>query len=102
MLKRQGDILLERVDAAPFDAGGQRVRHEDGVIALGEVTGHAHVLTGDGELVSQRGRLMALVGPEGAEVVHDEHDSLELEEGIWVVHRQTEYVGKGETALAYD
>lgn len=99
LLKRQGDILLERVDReAPV---GQYVRvAEDGVIALGEATGHAHKLVG-GSLVTDRGTMLAVV-PGGGRVVHDEHDTLELEPGVWLVHRQREYVAPGEEAQVYD
>ena len=38
-LKRQGDILLEKVDGVQVT---RRTPVEDGVIARGEVTGHAH------------------------------------------------------------
>lgn len=95
LLKRQGDILLERVDRP---AGGRPI--EDGVIARGETTGHAHRLEG-GTLLQDRGDVLAAV-PEGGKVVHEEHDTLELEPGVWLVHRQTEYLAPGENAAVYD
>lgn len=97
ILKRQGDILLERVQLSG-DVSGWEVK--DGVIARGETTGHAHRLVG-GRLVNERGQ-MTVVAPSGASVAHEEHDTLELEPGIWLVHRQQEYVAPGETVRVYD
>jgi hypothetical protein len=103
MLKRQGDILLEKIDELP-EVGHtpflQRKVVEDKVIARGEVTGHAHKLVG-GVLYSQAGLLYA-VAEAPAEVVHDEHASLELEPGVWLVHNQREYVSPTESAAVYD
>ena len=103
MFKRQGDILLEKIDAIP-DRATDRMRRdvvETGIIAEGEVTGHAHVLKG-GTLYSQAGKLYAVAEASGGTVVHDEHDTLELEEGVWLVHNQTEYVSETERAAVYD
>lgn len=103
MLKRQGDILLEKIDAIPERTTVHQRRDvvEDGVIARGEVTGHAHVLKG-GTLYSQLGRLYAVAEATGGAVVHDEHDALELEEGVWLVHNQTEYASEDERVAVYD
>jgi hypothetical protein len=96
-LKRQGDILLEKVHLAVDPL--KRVV-EDGVIARGEVTGHAHRVEGGVLVHTNRG--MAVVSDGETTVTHDEHSSLELEEGIWLVHRQVEYVGPGEEVGVYD
>ena len=99
VLKRQGDILLELVEKP--DSLVLRGQVEDGVIAQGEVTGHAHKLVG-GELRHGDGGMLALVPASGAVVTHDEHADLELEEGVWLVRTQSEYVGAGEMADVYD
>lgn len=102
MLKRQGDILLEKVNAMPeTDRYARRTEVENGVIAEGEVTGHAHVLKG-GTLYTQLGRMYAVAEVGGGTVVHEEHDTLELEEGVWLVHRQTEYVDENERIQVAD
>lgn len=100
MLVRQGDVLLERLEERPTFTEHARAQ-EDGVIARGEVTGHAHVLIG-GTLRTGQGLMYADVGEDGAKVVHDEHADLELEEGVWLVRRQVEYVGPDETTAVYD
>ena len=103
MLKRQGDILLQKIDSIPEPASIHQRRDVvgTGVIAEGEVTGHAHVLKG-GTLYSQAGKLYAVAEASGGTVVHDEHDTLVLEEGVWLVHNQTEYVSETERAAVYD
>jgi hypothetical protein len=103
ILKRQGDILLEKIDELPDEGATPFLRRKvvtDGVIARGEATGHAHVLRG-ATLFSQGGFLYAVAEAEGA-VVHDEHEDLELEPGVWLVRNQTEYVGEGEQVNVYD
>lgn len=100
MLKRQGDILLEKITAIP-EKITPRMVVEDNVIAKGEVTGHAHVLNG-GTLYMQYGTMYAVVEDGGGQVVHDEHATLELEDGVWLVHNQTEYLSRDETVGVYD
>jgi len=101
ILKRQGDVLLQKVDTHPGYGEGINAR-EDGVIARGEVTGHAHVLTG-GTLISRYGTLFAVVEDGAtARVVHDEHADIELEEGVWLVRTQMEYAGEDGMSAVYD
>jgi len=100
MLKRQGDILFALTIHKTHAPGARKI--EDGVIALGETTGHAHKLEGDATLYSIAGGMTIAVGEAGADVVHEEHDKIELEPGIWIVHRQREYVGPNEEVTVYD
>lgn len=101
VLKRQGDVLLERIgEIATYQMPKGFRKIEDGVIARGETTGHAHVLQGGVLVDSSRGQL-ALV-KEPAKVVHDEHDELEIEPGVWLVRHQIEYGGDGQNVAVYD
>ncbi|MFJ5222628.1 hypothetical protein [Streptomyces sp. NPDC088400] len=102
---RQGDVLIVPVeretvpphltDAAavsgePRDARGRLV------LALGEVTGHAHAVTGPGRLVREQGgdlsAPMFLHLPDGGRVVHEEHAAIPLPKGWFRVVRQREYI----------
>jgi hypothetical protein len=97
---RQGDILIlplgeEAVAAtvlglspAPRDPRGRLV------LALGEVTGHAHAVVGPGELYRSADPLVpaCLHVPSGARVVHEEHGAISLPRGWYRVVRQREYV----------
>lgn len=96
---RQGDVLIVPIaepevppgvaeaPAEPRDARGRMV------LALGEVTGHAHAVLGPGRLVRERGSAGSLLHvPEGGRVVHEEHAAIALPKGWYRVIRQREYV----------
>lgn len=104
---RQGDVLIEQVDSLP--AKGKKRPPENGriILAHGEVTGHAHEIA-DPQLasLSEIETALRLLGDlEGAEkmtqaglvirgdssVVHQEHATIPLARGKYVVRRQREY-----------
>jgi hypothetical protein len=97
---RQGDVLIVPLgeDAVPDHAVGAVSEPRDGrgrlVLALGEVTGHAHAVVGPGRLIREAGVFgpMLLHVPEGARVVHEEHGAISLRKGWYRVVRQREYV----------
>ncbi|MFJ4093945.1 MULTISPECIES: hypothetical protein [Streptomycetaceae] len=96
---RQGDVLLvpvekEAVPARVASLAGQpRDARGRLVLALGEVTGHAHAVVGPGELRREAGPFGAawLHLPEGGRVVHEEHAAIPLPKGWFRVVRQREY-----------
>ncbi len=92
---RQGDVLLlsiatvpGRIKAVPRDAG--RI-----VLAWGEVTGHAHAIRDrEADLFSApetQDRFLRVVAASGVELQHDEHETITLPSGCYVVRRQREY-----------
>ncbi|MBO0915736.1 hypothetical protein OG322_02745 [Streptomyces sp. NBC_01260] len=96
---RQGDVLimaLDKSDVPPslLDAPGE-LRDGRGrlVLALGEVTGHAHAVPGPGRLIREAGVFgpMLLHLPDGGRVVHEEHAVIPLPKGWFRVVRQREY-----------
>ncbi|MEU9056798.1 hypothetical protein AB0D37_41550 [Streptomyces sp. NPDC048384] len=64
------------------------------VLALGEVTGHAHAIVGPGELIREPGPFgpLLLRLPQGGRVVHEEHAAIALPKHWYRVIRQREYV----------
>ncbi|GAA1956831.1 hypothetical protein [Kitasatospora viridis] len=96
---RQGDVLIVPVpeSAAPGPASGFAAQPRDArgrlVLALGEVTGHAHAIVGPGELLREPGPFAPawLHLPEGGRVVHEEHAAIPLPKGWYRVVRQREY-----------
>ncbi|WEH38536.1 hypothetical protein OG233_02865 [Streptomyces sp. NBC_01218] len=97
---RQGDVLIMAVEksevpARLVDAPGE-LRDARGrlVLALGEVTGHAHAVRGPGRLIREAGTFgpMLLHLPDGGRVVHEEHAAITLPKGWFRVVRQREYV----------
>lgn len=63
------------------------------VLALGEVTGHAHAVTGPGDLYRSADSAAPafLHVPSGRRVVHEEHGAIPLPRGWYRVVRQREY-----------
>lgn len=91
---RQGDVFIERVDAAPGKARPVARDGERVILAAGEVTGHHHaVIDRDVELLSvaDEADRWLRVGADGATVVHEEHGPIALEPGIYRVRIQREY-----------
>jgi hypothetical protein len=94
---RQGDVLMVPVQESAVPVGVTRQpRDARGrlVLALGEVTGHAHAVVGPGELLREPGPFAVawLQLPEGGRVVHEEHAAIPLPKGWYRVVRQREYV----------
>ncbi len=96
MLYRQGDVLLKRLDALPLNAVPQPQQAQV-TLALGEVTGHSHVL------VAERGNVIAPFKEQDqvdvaflhimgdAFLKHDEHATLNIPAGTYEIVRQREY-----------
>lgn len=94
-LFRQGDVLLiptklNRRKLSPVTRENGRL-----VLADGEATGHAHMIVDESaELVTADGaaELFLLVhGPGPVELVHEEHDTIQVPPGEYEVRRQREY-----------
>lgn len=110
---RQGDVVLVAVMSLPTT---RKPRESDGgpvVLALGEQTGHAHVIPKgavqfDAENATEAAQqLLASVGltvevteqnaptfievPSDAAIVHEEHGTIELPAGKYVKLQQREY-----------
>ena len=82
---RQGDLLIKKVTDEP-----KNEKHKELVLALGEMTGHSHrlvaemdsVILGDKTLFSIKGK---------AKLVHQEHDTISLSEGTYMVINEREH-----------
>ena len=89
---RQGDVLLIPVDQVP--AQSIPVAHPAGraTLALGEATGHAHVVVGD-ERVTMREWMSDryVVLARNAQLVHEEHAAIPVCPGAYLVVLQREY-----------
>lgn len=62
----QGDVQFKQVEKLP--TGAKKVSNRP--IAYGEHSGHQHVLTGDVEMFEIDGKLVAVVGGDGARLQH--------------------------------
>ncbi|MGI5148800.1 hypothetical protein ACQEVC_20870 [Plantactinospora sp. CA-294935] len=95
---RQGDVLVEAIDPATLP-GGLVPAGRDGrgrlVLARGEATGHAHVVTGSGltawALPDQVEPAFLVIEGYGR-LGHEEHGPIALPAGTYRVVRQREYL----------
>ena len=86
MYQQQGDVLLFKIDAVPANAQKAKVRNRI-VLAKGEATGHSHAIVdvAEGcELYTLADALFVNVGVP-VTVVHEEHDDVTLDPGVWRV-----------------
>ena len=92
---RQGDLLFVQVDG-PQSKTQKLV--EDGVLARGESTGHAHRIAPE---ALQQGKVkvyqldqprrIVIEAFEAVRVLHEEHQPITLPAGTWEVRQQREY-----------
>lgn len=89
-LYRQGDVLIRRISGLPTQKAAPR---PNGILAYGEVTGHAHKVEdlACAEVLEIGGGLYVHVGDEGVRIVHDEHAPISLPPGNYEVEIQREY-----------
>lgn len=102
MQYRQGDILLEKVSR--ISAGvteeiprvGNRI-----IIAQGEATGHHHAIATETVKFVMVDAMRYLVSDIPFEVMHEEHASITVPEGVYRVIRQRVYQ-RGEVRNVVD
>jgi len=93
-IMRQGDVLILQVDEIPEDL--KKVPRDNGrvILAYGEVTGYAHAVLGDVELlaadIADMNERFLRVEQE-AQIVHEEHGTITLPPGNYRIGRQVEY-----------
>jgi len=87
---RQGDVLFKKIESLPK----KKRKLDTDIIVRGEATGHAHCLV-NGDIyvavIEAIGPINFIKAKKGAKIVHEEHDTIELEPGIYEVTRQREY-----------
>ena len=87
---RQGDVLIERVDAIPRDS----IQLKRLVLAAGDSTGQRHMIKdrSTAELFVASGeRLYLRVTADAATVAHPEHGPITLPRGEYRVWKQREF-----------
>lgn len=91
---RQGDVLLVRIgDELPQGAEKMANTESRIVLAYGEVTGHAHAIAlSQAQLFIDGDTRYLQVGAGGADLVHEEHSTINLKQGVYRVVQQREYI----------
>ncbi len=86
---QQGDVCLRKINPPKDRSGLKKLDHL--ILAEGEVTGHAHRVTGDAVLMEAIDGLLLEVFGKGATVTHEEHGHLTLAPGTYKVGKIREY-----------
>lgn len=88
-LYRHGDVLIRRVARLPIGVQPK----SGGTLAHGELTGHSHRLAQLDriQLWEQGNNLFLEVKAPSATLIHEEHRSIELPQGVYRVWKQREY-----------
>jgi hypothetical protein len=103
VMYRQGDVLLIRQEHLPD--GAKELQREPSriVLAYGEATGHAHVVS------AELSRAFALADgtrfiqtKEGASLTHEEHAPIDMAPGVYRVVLQREYTNIAEVRYVRD
>ncbi len=91
---RQGDVLLVRVADLPNEAGQPRDSKGRLVLAEGEATGHAHAILHEGARLhgsELEDRFLEVLAEGGVDLVHEEHATIRVPQGVYRVIRQREH-----------
>ena len=88
MYYQQGDVLIEAITVVPD--GGEKLSNRI-VLAEGEATGHAHVMTGKGLKGVAVGGDIYLTVKQPSEVTHEEHGTILVQPGTYRVRKVREY-----------
>lgn len=89
----QGDVQFANIKSLPKGA----VKIQNKPLALGEHSGHMHVLTGEVELFEHNGTLFACVGSDGARLQHV-HES-NFKESHWITTEELPIADHGSHLL---
>ena len=100
---RQGDVFVEAVTALP-DGAQKRITRERGrlVMASGEVTGHAHVITTPGVRLVACSDGVYVVSDVPFAITHEEHAPLTIMPGVYRVRIQREWTDENEPRPVFD
>lgn len=94
---RQGDVGIQEIKEMP--EGLHEVNNP--VLALGEATGHSHTLNGKFR-VFENGNRTKYIQVEKATLVHQEHNPIQIDKGLYEVQLQREYDVVAETRRVMD
>lgn len=93
MYYQQGDVIIEKTNNLPDKI--KKCKREQGrlILAEGEVTGHAHVICDDkcDLMCDEQGNLFLSVNVEETTVTHEEHKSINIEQGDYIIRGVREY-----------
>lgn len=94
---RQGDVMLDPVEELPQEAK----RASDCVLVRGVATGHSHRFErGATQWIAPDNRRYVVVDAKTASLLHDEHATIKVPRGVYLVQRQREYAPEANRPVA--
>jgi hypothetical protein len=101
---RQGDVLIVPVERIPDGVETIACNDSRVVLAHGEATGHAHAIRDDRAALFRDRRLatvfLSVCGDAPVALEHDEHATIALPPGAYLVVRQREYHPQADRHVA--
>lgn len=96
---RHGDVMINQIDALPEGAK----KRGSVTLAYGEITGHSHRIADphSAETFELDGQIYLKVTAPKAQLIHEEHATIELPQGIYRIWQQREYT-PGSFRNVYD
>ncbi len=91
---RQGDVLLKPINTLPENLNVVKPAGKRFILAEGEATGHHHAVNDIKNVAmffDKVNRKIYLIVKKPADLVHEEHDKINLPIGNYEVIRQREY-----------
>jgi len=98
LMYRQGDVLIVQRQS-DADRQARPMGREQGriVLAWGEATGHSHAVADkEATLLNDGSRDYLRVWGDSVDLVHEEHATITIPEGVYEVVRQREYTYEGD------
>lgn len=88
-LYRHGDVIIQSVDTLPEGAK----KRGNVTLAHGEITGHSHRIAEPKAAATyeHESNLYLEIKTETAKLIHEEHATIELPQGVYRVWQQREY-----------
>lgn len=83
---RQGDVLLVRIKRPRRTMK----KNPDNIVLRGEATGHAHRIV-NGQVFRNGWSGLVVESKQNTQLVHEEHNTINLKPGYYEVVRQREY-----------
>ena len=88
-IKRQGDLKIQKI-TGKMPKG--LIKTDNKVLLEGEVTGHKHKLIGSVQVYElDNEKYFKVSNKQTAQLVHEEHNTLDLDSGFYKATRQREY-----------
>lgn len=105
VIVRQGDVIIIKTHDSAVTEEHAEVPRENGrvVLAHGEVTGHAHAIRTPGvTLLAREGisdRVLTVGKDLEALLEHEEHGTIPLGHGTYIIRQQREWSGEDERTV---